>query len=151
MSDRGWFRHSTPIARDRQAFDGQVAGSREQSREAQYLRLQAHRLHATGDPRQLAPALALLDRLINDFPEHFVLGLAYSLRAEVLIDLGQPDAALASYEQALGARRAFPQVSDDACVGYVELILGENELRFERSSAKSSNTNRRTDSATFAA
>lgn len=123
MSDHDWFRRSTRTARDREEFDPRLARSRGQSREAQYLRLQAHRLHSTGEPRQLAPALALLDRLINDFPEHFVLGLAYSLRAEVLIDLGQPDAALTSYEQAVVARRSFPQVSDDAHVGYVELIL----------------------------
>jgi tetratricopeptide (TPR) repeat protein len=132
MSDQDWFRRSTSPPRDREEFDGHLARSRGQSRKAQYLRLQAHRLHATGDPRLLAPALALLDRLINDFPDHFVLGLAYSLRARVLIDLGEPDVALASYEQAVAARRAFPQVTDDAPVGYVELILALKRIALYR-------------------
>ena len=118
-----WFRRSTWTPRDREEFNARLARSRGTERKAQYLRLQAHHLHATGDARLLPAALELLDRLIGEFPERFELALAHSLRAEVLVDLGHPDAALASYEASLAARRAFPQVSDDAYLGYVELIL----------------------------
>jgi tetratricopeptide (TPR) repeat protein len=120
---KAWYRRSTWTARDREEFDARLARSRGDDRKAQYLRLQAYHLHETGDARLLPAALELLDRLISDFPEPFQLTLAFSLRAEVLIDLGQPDAALASYEHALTTRRSFPKVSDDAYLGYVELIL----------------------------
>ena len=123
-----WFRRSTWTPRDREEFDARLARSRGNDRKAQYLRVQAYHLHSTGEARLLPAALELLDRLIGEFPEPFQLGLAHSLRAEVLIDLGRPDAALASYEAALAARRAFPQVSDDAYLGYVELILGLKRL-----------------------
>jgi tetratricopeptide (TPR) repeat protein len=130
MSDqKDWYRRSTWTSRDREQFDARLARSRGHDRKAQYLRLQAYHLHETGDARLLSAALELLDRLVRDFPEPFQLGLAFSLRAEVLIDLGQPDTALASYEQALAARRSFPQVSDDAYLGYVELVLALKRVR----------------------
>jgi tetratricopeptide (TPR) repeat protein len=118
-----WYRRSTWTARDREEFDARLARSRGTERKAQYLRLQAIHLHETGDARLLSAALELLDRLITDFRDPFQLSLAFSLRAEVLIDLGQPEAALASYEQALAARRSFPKVSDDAYLAYAELVL----------------------------
>ena len=124
MSDqKEWFRRSTWTSRDREEFNTRLLRSRGDARKAQYLRLQAQHLHSTGDARLLQPALELLDRLISEYPEPIQLGSAHSLRAEVLVDLGQPVAALASYEAAVAARRAFPQVSDDAYLGYVELIL----------------------------
>lgn len=124
MSDpKEWFRRSTWTSRDRDEFNTRLLRSRGDARKAQYLRIQAHHLHSSGDARLLQPALELLDRLIGEYPDPFQLGLAHSQRAEVLVDLGQPAAALASYEAALAARRAFPQVSDDAYLAYVELVL----------------------------
>ncbi|HEY4216449.1 MAG TPA: hypothetical protein VGM67_04895 [Gemmatimonadaceae bacterium] len=124
MTDqKEWYRRSTWTARDREEFNARLARSRGQDRKAQYLRLQAYHLHEVGDQHLLPGALELLDRLVSEFPEPFQLGLAFSLRAEVLVDLGRSDAALVSYEQALSARRSFPAVCDDAYLGYVELIL----------------------------
>jgi len=118
-----WYRRSTWTPRDREEFDARLARSRGQHRKAQYLRLQAYHLHETGDARLLPAALELLDRLVSEFPDPLQLGLAFSLRADLLIDLGQSDAAMAAYENALAARRSFPHFSDDAYLGYVELVL----------------------------
>jgi tetratricopeptide (TPR) repeat protein len=101
-------------------FDARLARSRGADRKAQYLRIQATHLFEAGQPHLTRAALALVDRLIAEFPDPFQLAPALALRAEALVDLGRTDEALQTYERALNARRAFPQVGDDGYLGYAD-------------------------------
>jgi tetratricopeptide (TPR) repeat protein len=123
MAKPDWFRRTTWTKRDAAEFENQLARSRGANRKAQYLRIQAVHLFETGNMSLTRVALGLVDRLISEFPDPFQLAPALSLRAEALVDLGQPDEALKAYSRALEARRTFPQVGDDGYVGFAELVL----------------------------
>jgi tetratricopeptide (TPR) repeat protein len=123
MGNPEWFRRTTWTERDASEFEERLARSRGASRKAQYLRIQAVHLFETGDLSLTRAALSLVDRVIAEFPDPFQLTPALSLRAEALVDLGQPEEALQTYGRALEARRAFPQVGDDGYVGFAELVL----------------------------
>jgi tetratricopeptide (TPR) repeat protein len=123
MGSPEWFRRTTWTDRDATEFEARLARSRGANRKAQYLRIQAVHLFETGDASLTRAALGLVDRLISEFPDPFQLAPALSLRAEALVDLGEPEEALETYGRALEARRAFPQVGDDGYVGFAELVL----------------------------
>jgi hypothetical protein len=64
-----------------------------------------------------------LDLLIADYPEPIQLAQAHAQRAECLSALGEADAGLVAYREALDTERKHPNVKTDAYIGFGELAL----------------------------
>ncbi|HEX6964245.1 MAG TPA: hypothetical protein VF166_00515 [Gemmatimonadaceae bacterium] len=130
MSKVEWFRRTTWTAADAADFAARLARSRSPFHKAQYLRIQAVHLHAVGTPELTVAALGLLDQLLAEWPDASQLSLAHTQRAQCLIDLGRPAEALDAYRDALRARRAAPNIGNDAHLAFGELVvaLGRAEL-----------------------
>ena len=122
MGKTEWFRRSTWSERDAAQFDARLARSRGLTARRSTCQFRPSTCLRAGRPHLTRAALGLLDRLIAEYPDPFQLAFALALRAEALVDLGRADEALASYQQALAARRAFPQVGDDGYLAFAELV-----------------------------
>ena len=118
-----WFRRSTWTAQDEAEFQASLGRSRSIFHKAQYLRIQAAHLAAVGTEPLIEAALRLLDQLISQFPHDSQLALAFQQRASCLVDLGRHAQALAAYEAALAAERAFPNLRTGAVLDYGELAI----------------------------
>lgn len=93
------------------------------SGKAQYLRIQAGHLHELGEASSLRAALELLDLLIAEYPEPIQLAQAHAQRAECWSALGEGDAGLVAYREALDAERKLPNVKTNAYIGFGELAI----------------------------
>jgi tetratricopeptide (TPR) repeat protein len=118
-----WYRRTTWSERDRADFFERLKRARGSSSKAQYLRIQASHLQEVGEPSCVRAALELLELMVADYPEAIQLAQAHKQRAECLIDLGDRNAALVAYRDALDAERKLPNVRTDAHIGFGELVL----------------------------
>src|SRR5262245_1457138 len=105
-----WFRRSTWTRADQDDFNARLRRSRPHSR-SQYLRIQAVHLAEAG---RCTDALSLLETLIADYPDQLQLASAHRQRGECLMELGNANAALEAYQDAIRAQRAFPNVRTPA-------------------------------------
>ena len=72
-----WFRRTTWSPDDEREFFARLGRSRGPERKAQYLRIQASHL-ATAAPPLHGPALALLDRLLAEYPGDLMLAQVHA-------------------------------------------------------------------------
>jgi hypothetical protein len=107
MARDDWFRRTTWSAADQEDFFARLKRSKTSTNKAQYLRIQAVHLAEAG---LHAAALGLLDILFRDFPDRLELASAHLQKAEYLVVLGQPIAAIAEFRLSLQAEREFPNV-----------------------------------------
>jgi hypothetical protein len=137
MNPPEWYRRSTWTAEDQADFSARLKRSRGSSSKAQHLRIQALHLQEIGTEELLQAALRLLDELINNYPDPLQLASAFHQRAQCLSDLGRYPEALESYRSAFRARRAMPNVHDDAYLDFGELVLAlkRSDLNAEALSA----------------
>jgi tetratricopeptide (TPR) repeat protein len=107
-----WFRRTTWTPADATEFAERLRRTRPHSR-AQYLRIQAGHL-AEASPPQFGPALDLLDRVIEEYPDELHLAQAHFQRAECLLALGRADDAVAAFLEAVSTERRFPNARTPA-------------------------------------
>jgi tetratricopeptide (TPR) repeat protein len=121
-----WFRRSTWTPGDQADFNSHLGRSRPHNR-SQYLRIQAHHLAEAGRD---VDALALLDRLIAEYPDRLQLAEAHKQRGDCLSRLGCADEALGAYGLAIDAQRAVPNVRTAAPLDYAFTVarLARREL-----------------------
>lgn len=110
-----WFRRTTWTTADEADFFARFRRSRSR---AQHLAIQAATLKETGDPSLAGPALRLADQLVAEYPEPFFLAGAHLTRAGVLLRLGRIGEAVEAFRASLAARRALPNVIDQAFLEY---------------------------------
>lgn len=120
-----WFRRESWSAEDERDFFARLRRSRGDHNKAQYLRIQAAHLEATGAPPNIVAALGLLDQLVRECPAPAQLATALWQRGRCLQALGEFAKAIASYREALDAERRFPGVRSGAGVDLAWLIATE--------------------------
>ena len=118
-----WFRRTRWSDRDREEFNARLHRSRENSRKAQYLRIQAFHLAQAG---LHAAAIELVDRLLTEFPVEFEMASAHQQKAESLVKLGRTAEAIEEYRAALQSERDHPGVRTGAWLGFAWLVAGES-------------------------
>jgi tetratricopeptide (TPR) repeat protein len=118
MSRDDWFRNVIWTPEIEASFFRRLARSRTAGAKAQYLRLQALALSATGERRLIEAALVLLDLLVTDYPSDIQLASAHLQRAICLAALGRDEDAIAAFKASLDAERAFPTVGTGAWLEY---------------------------------
>lgn len=126
MAITDWYRRKTWTPDDAADFQTRLKRARTTYNKAQYLRIQAHELHAVGDRAMTIAALSLLDQLIADFTEPSELSAAHMQRAACYADLAQFDEALDAYRTAFAARRAAPNWQNDAALEFGTLVVALN-------------------------
>ena len=110
MTSEDWYRRETWTAEDEQQFETKLSRSRGQRSE--YLRIQAWTLARTSEPAVARPAIRLAARYLNENPEGiFRAGVLLTI-ASASATLGDYDAALQAYREALEAERRRPNVHD---------------------------------------
>jgi tetratricopeptide (TPR) repeat protein len=119
-----WFRRTTWTPEDQAAFFQRLERSRTPFHKAQYLRIQAYHLAEVGTALLIEGALALLDRLLTEFPEPSQLASAYEQRARCLADLGRHEDAFVALEASFAAQRAYPNLETGAYLDFGELAIG---------------------------
>jgi len=87
------------------------------------LRIQAFHLAHDAEPPLYEAALALLDRLLCDFPDPSQLGEAHRQRGTCLVAMQRPDEAIRAYQAALAAERSLPSIKGPAYLDLSELAL----------------------------
>ena len=119
-----WFRRETWSAADAEDFDRRLLRARPHNR-AQYLRIQAVHL-AEAQPPCYSAALDLLDRVISGYSDSMELAQVHSQRAECLVALERPDAAIAAFRQAMAQERAFPQFRTTAYLLFAYFVATQD-------------------------
>jgi tetratricopeptide (TPR) repeat protein len=124
MSRLEWFHRTTWTDDDRNEFDARLKRSRDASKKAQYLRIQAYHLAEVGLDEE---AIELLDRLFSEFPDKLQLAQAHQQKGTSLARLGKIEAAIHELRAALQAERDFPNVKTNAWLDFGWLVV-ENRL-----------------------
>ena len=120
--DDDWYRRKTWTHEDQRAFFDRLKRSRGGFHRAQYTRIQAYCLQETGKPQLVRASLALLDRLLTEWPDDSQLAAAYHQQGESYEILKEPGKALASYRAALTTERDHPGFRTQACLSLAWLI-----------------------------
>lgn len=115
-----WYRRTTWTDSDREEFNSRLGRSRSAFNKAQYLRIQASHLAEAG---LQVPAIELLDRMFEQFPEKSQVAAAHEQRAKCLASIGQTSQAINEYRAALQAERDFPNVRTDAWLSLGWLVI----------------------------
>jgi tetratricopeptide (TPR) repeat protein len=133
MGRDDWYRNRAWTPEIEAAFGARLARSRNDRGRAQYLRIQAACLAESGDVRSTEAALALLDRMLAEYPDRIQLAQARLQRAKCLERLGRDDETIAAFREALRSERAFPNVKTDAWIafGWFAIERGRSELYTE--------------------
>ena len=84
----------------------------------QYLVIQAGTLVRTGRPEAAEAALNLIELFVQEHYERFFAGGALHTKAQALLILERWEEAFQAFEDALAARRAMPNVIDNAWLEY---------------------------------
>jgi hypothetical protein len=111
-----WYRNADWNAEIASAFFARLKRARDKS---QYLRIQASSL-SNSHPRA---ALQLLDQYFLLGEDHFDIAQARVDRARAFTALGEIDAALSAYDEALERERQFPKFKTQAYLDFVLLVL----------------------------
>ena len=119
MATKDWFRNTEWNAAIEADF--RTGMSRARSGRSQYLRIQASYL-ADSHPRV---ALALLDEFFAS-TDLFDAAQAHVDRARAFVALGDLDAAMSSYEDALQREREFPRLRTTAYTDYACLVANHH-------------------------
>jgi tetratricopeptide (TPR) repeat protein len=127
MKRNDWFRRTTWTHDDEREFFERLARSRTAFHKAQYLRIQAGSLAATGQASALRVALGLLDRLCTDFPEPSQLASAHLQAAQCHEALGNVSEAVRHFRLALAAQTRNPQVDPGTSLEFAWFIF-EHQL-----------------------
>jgi hypothetical protein len=127
-----WFRRTSWTEADRDDFEARLRRARPHNR-GQYLLLQAGALGGMGEPRLVQAALALLDRMLREYPDRVHVASAHALRAVCLRTLGRVDEAFDAYREALRHERTFPNVRTQAWLDFplFAVLEGRRDLRDE--------------------
>jgi tetratricopeptide (TPR) repeat protein len=120
MATDDWFRRKSWTDRDRSEFYERLSRCRTLFHKAQYLRIQAFELAASGE---VHGAMELLSRLFDEFPEKSQLAQAHVQMAECQIALHQNDAALREYRMALEAEKRFPGVQTSVWLDFPWFVV----------------------------
>lgn len=122
MSARNWFRRSTWSSSDQADFERRLYRARPFSR-AQYLHIQALHLAQTGEPELVQAALALLARLLAEYPDASQLASVYNQRAECHLAIGEWDAAVQAFRAVLDSERTLSTIRTGAYLRFCMLVV----------------------------
>jgi tetratricopeptide (TPR) repeat protein len=121
-----WYRKTTWSETDQADFFARFKRSRTAYNKSQYLRIQACHLEGVGSPELLKASLALLDKMLAEFPDKTQLASAYGQKASCLAKLGEIDQAVANYQRALKTERELPNVKTNAFMQFGRLVVENN-------------------------
>jgi tetratricopeptide (TPR) repeat protein len=121
MRKTDWYRNVDWNPEIESAFFSRLNRSRDKS---QYLRIQASHL-TSSHPRS---ALQLLDQYFLLGDDHFDIAQAQVNKAEALTALGDIDAALSAYNEALERERKFPNYKTQAYLDFALLVLNARKV-----------------------
>jgi tetratricopeptide (TPR) repeat protein len=121
VSKTDWYRNADWNPEIESAFFTRLNRSRDKS---QYLRIQAYCLR-NSHPRT---ALQLLDQYFQLGDDHFDSAQAQVDKAQALTALGEIDAALSAYNEALERERQFPNYKTHAYLDFALLALNARKV-----------------------
>lgn len=108
MSNEDWYRRETWTAEDEAQFEKKLSRSRGQRSE--YLRIQAWTLAGTCEPAVACTAIRLATRYLDENPDGILRAGVLLTIATASATLGDHDAALRAYREAVDAQRRRPNV-----------------------------------------
>ncbi len=120
MSRDDWFRRKTWTHEDEEQFLVRLARSRSVGNKSQYAKIQGMTLREHG---LIEPAIVLLNRVIDEWPERLELASAHLELAKCYGDLNQSDRAIHHYRESLAAEEAFPNMQTQAWLMFPWFIL----------------------------
>ena len=122
MARNDWFRRTTWSAADQDAFFERLERSRGSARKAQYARIQAVHLERTGKPELVQASLALLDRILAEWPADFELATVHWQRARCYAALDRVGDAIGSFRDSFEAEAASTGPKTGAWKDFMWLI-----------------------------
>ena len=129
MGRDDWFRRRTWSEQDAADFEQRLRRCRGPASKAQSLRIQAFHLAEVGLHRE---ALALLSRLLRDFPEPCQLASSFLQRAKSLAALQDCDGAIESFRAALAAEDGYPNMLPGSPLEFAWFIVSRERTELYR-------------------
>jgi hypothetical protein len=135
--DQSWYRRVTWTSEDQAAFFQRNRLSLGPDSKAQYMRIQAETLRATGDEALIRGASELLEQSFRDYPNAMDCALAYECAARCCESLGQLDEGISYFRTALQREEEFRGIGTNACFRFGKLVVeqGRSDLYDEAISA----------------
>ena len=115
-----WFRAAALTDEAKSAFEAKLSKAR--SSRDQYMDIQAQGLAKVGAHKD---AIALIDRLVAEFPNYFKLTTVEQMRAECLRSLGDQSSAIGAYQRSIAHIRNRPSVRGNAPLDFAYWIAEE--------------------------
>lgn len=116
MGTEDWYRRAAWSEQDQQQFFDRIDRSRGTYHKAQYVRIQASYLEATGDPALVRSALGLLDMMLAKWPDPSQVAQAHYQRGTCYVRLDEPMHAVGCFREALNAERTYPSARTQAAI-----------------------------------
>jgi tetratricopeptide (TPR) repeat protein len=118
-----WYRRKSWTKADEEEYFAKLARARKNGR-AQYLRIQAAELVATGEPQILDGAESLIEKLFSDYPEDkFERSVSLTILGDIYKLRKQPDKAAEYYKAAIEFEEIWPNVHTSAYLDFSELVV----------------------------
>lgn len=118
-----WFRNDRWDAAEEKSFFSRLRRQKGPLRKAQIARVKATALEATGDPRRVRVAVALLTRILELWVAEADVALLRWQLARCHLLLGQEDDALAQFALALQREREVPKYLTGAWADFAQLVV----------------------------
>ena len=123
MGREDWYRNTTWTKDVRNAFFKRLGRSRSSFHKAQYVRIQAHYLEETGERKNVNAALALLDLMIEKWPEPVELAAAHLQRARCYERLHKWKCAINSHRDSIKAEHEYETAQVGAALHFGWLVV----------------------------
>jgi len=119
----GWYRNDRWGEGEEAKFFARLKRTRGIRNKATVARIKAAMLEGTGDPPRVRAALALLGRVLREWPVDSDIALCRWQRARCLLILKNEEGALKEFDAALNRERAFPRALTGAWSDFAQLVV----------------------------
>lgn len=123
MGRDDWYRRTTWTPQDKAEFHARLARSRSDYNKVQYAYIQATCLRKTKRAELVRAADELLDYVLLEVPDQFLLSQVYLEKAECAIFFAERQAALDWLRKALANERSFPNVKTSAHLVFALFVV----------------------------
>jgi hypothetical protein len=118
-----WYRNDRWGEAEESRFLARLKRSRGRENKARYARIKAAMLEGSGEPARVRAALALLARVLREWPVDTDIALCHWQRARCSLLLKDEAGALKEFELALRRERDYPRALTGAWSDFAQLVV----------------------------
>lgn len=125
-----WFRNNRWDAAEEAAFFGRLLRSKSSYHRAQYARIKASGLEDSADPVRVRAAIALLTRVLKEWPSDSEIACCHWQLARCHLKLGDIDSALDHFQRCIRREDEYPNSLTGAWSDFADLVVSRRLRKY---------------------